>query len=610
MVTVCQQCGDEGAANALVYCVECLDFAVHRYCLDKLAEPDEFVLWFCEDCKPKAAKLSPLDKSSSITSMKRDHLSLEDVQVTHSGIKLKKKEVNCLVAETEERRCQSSHSQQPHESCTKLDLTDHAQMAGDWSPRRIKLEKKKMQRLQSFPFQQPPESQAKHDLTERDWLVGDCSPLKTKLKKKKKKKKKSITCPLAQTDQQIHQSSSFKQPPESQAKHDLTECVWLVGDCSPQKTKWKKKRKKKKSIPCSVAETDEQIHQSSSFNQPHEAHKEFRLTECTQLASDCSPLNRKLKRKKEDVTSSLPATEKQKCQIRASQHPFEACTKVNMIDCAVGAGDYSPLNENGSVVPQCSENHGNDMKLGKQISSILEEWSKFGEEAESVQINASQTGSNDLSSISDHNLHLHAQPVIDPIWRDQLVFVFLDRGSLSVSNRKYGIFDGVAAHLSSKACSKVWKEASLLPALLCPEMLPKTDVWPKSFERSEPSDDNIALYFFAGNKSCESVFNCLVDDMVCQELAMRAMVKNAELLVFPSTELPLLYWRFQGKYYLWGVFREKQASSSNAPNHHLMVQNSSNECVVYLNSASDVGAGEEIREEPRKDQELGYKEFH
>lgn len=40
----------------------------------------------------------------------------------------------------------------------------------------------------------------------------------------------------------------------------------------------------------------------------------------------------------------------------------------------------------------------------------------------------------------------------------------------------------------------------------------------------------------------EWVFDCLVDDMIEQELAMRASVKNAELLLFPSAELPIHYW--------------------------------------------------------------------
>ncbi|XP_012853350.1 PREDICTED: uncharacterized protein LOC105972918 [Erythranthe guttata] len=49
--TICLQCGDRGFDNAFVYCVKCLEVAVHRYCLDVIPKTtDEFVRWVCEDC--------------------------------------------------------------------------------------------------------------------------------------------------------------------------------------------------------------------------------------------------------------------------------------------------------------------------------------------------------------------------------------------------------------------------------------------------------------------------------------------------------------------------------------------------------------------------------
>ncbi|XP_060186282.1 protein PARALOG OF AIPP2-like [Lycium barbarum] len=62
---------------------------------------------------------------------------------------------------------------------------------------------------------------------------------------------------------------------------------------------------------------------------------------------------------------------------------------------------------------------------------------------------------------------------------------------------------------------------------------------------------------------CEKEFELLVEHMITEELALRTIITNSELLVFASTELPMLYWRFKGKYYLWGVFRPKRDSSRN-----------------------------------------------
>lgn len=76
----------------------------------------------------------------------------------------------------------------------------------------------------------------------------------------------------------------------------------------------------------------------------------------------------------------------------------------------------------------------------------------------------------------------------------------INRGNLRLSSDKYGSIEGLVAHLSTSACSKVFQEAKLLPQLLCPELLPRSKAWPKSFHKWGPSDDNIALYLFPNNE--------------------------------------------------------------------------------------------------------------
>uniref|UniRef100_A0A2P2QZJ8 AIPP2-like SPOC-like domain-containing protein n=1 Tax=Rhizophora mucronata TaxID=61149 RepID=A0A2P2QZJ8_RHIMU len=48
--------------------------------------------------------------------------------------------------------------------------------------------------------------------------------------------------------------------------------------------------------------------------------------------------------------------------------------------------------------------------------------------------------------------------------------------------------------------------------------------------------------------------------MICQRFSIKAVLEDAELLIFTSTILPIDYWRFQAKFYLWGVFKGKQPS--------------------------------------------------
>ncbi|KAA8537873.1 hypothetical protein F0562_027547 [Nyssa sinensis] len=166
-------------------------WATPRYCLDKLPETfDEFVYWFCENRKPKSAKKFPLGKPSSKPSTKRDHMILNDARGTHSGIKLKKKEVIYSVAETEEQRLRKSPSQQPRETHKKLDLTVCARSVDDCSPLKAKLKKKgdscsmakaREQRHQSSSSQQPCEAHTKLYLTKHAQLKRDCSPLNRKM---------------------------------------------------------------------------------------------------------------------------------------------------------------------------------------------------------------------------------------------------------------------------------------------------------------------------------------------------------------------------------------------------------------------------------------------
>lgn len=142
--------------------------------------------------------------------------------------------------------------------------------------------------------------------------------------------------------------------------------------------------------------------------------------------------------------------------------------------------------------------------------------------------------------------HDQSQPVTVPIWR----------GSFKILHDGYA--DGLVAHLSSKACQRVHDEARLCPRMMNFRMFSKSDLLPKTFAMEEPSDDNIGLYFFPESARYERNFDYLVDEMMRRGLALSAFVKSAELLVFTSMELQPHYRRFQGKHYLWGVFRETE----------------------------------------------------
>ncbi|KAL7117779.1 hypothetical protein ACP275_03G094500 [Erythranthe tilingii] len=121
-----------------------------------------------------------------------------------------------------------------------------------------------------------------------------------------------------------------------------------------------------------------------------------------------------------------------------------------------------------------------------------------------------------------------AEPVLRPIWR----------GCFSIWDEKLDMIDGITAHTPIKACEKVYEEATHFQESLHFQMLPKFNIWPKRFVDAEPSDDSIAFYFFP-SESGDTKFDNLVAKMMREELALQAFVKNAELLVFTSTECQL-----------------------------------------------------------------------
>ncbi|GLT32170.1 hypothetical protein SLA2020_068560 [Shorea laevis] len=150
-----------------------------------------------------------------------------------------------------------------------------------------------------------------------------------------------------------------------------------------------------------------------------------------------------------------------------------------------------------------------------------------------------------------HNLCVHAQPILDPIWR----------GSMIIQNRNWTL-DGLVAHLSTLACLNVSNATSSLPDLLTLEIFPRLLVWPKKFGSTTPQDGDIGLYFFPEKESNEKAFDKLLDDMMLKDLAVKASFDNADLLIFTSLQLPLQHWRFRRKYFLWGLFSREKLSKS------------------------------------------------
>ncbi|KAM3359589.1 putative protein isoform X1 [Capsicum galapagoense] len=312
---------------------------------------------------------------------------------------------------------------------------------------------------------------------------------------------------------------------------DLVKHCQIAGDTSGVKMS------RKRSSPISLRDEKYEtrlVH--SSFEQSHVSQASIECNERTQSAN-VSPLP--AKRLKKEVTDPLA---------KLARENFQTChlKKHCEGDIQPGTqGNSSGMVEKTKSISSSGNHHEKESVLGKDTRLTPQTRTIFNE--------GPQFSKGEQPNEPKHSGQERAMPLVDSIWR----------GSFNIWNKEYETFDGLFAHLSVKACQKVYEEASSFPALLQLEMRSKSEVWPKSFTISEPTDDNIALYFFPSDTRCEKEFDQLVEQMIGGELALRAIVTNAELLVFTSTELPLLYWRFQGKYYLWGVFKARRDSSGS-----------------------------------------------
>lgn len=58
------------------------------------------------------------------------------------------------------------------------------------------------------------------------------------------------------------------------------------------------------------------------------------------------------------------------------------------------------------------------------------------------------------------------------------------------------------ARLSTKACLRVRELSTSLQPVVEVNKLPRSQVWPKSWESFGPTDENIGLFFFPHNLRC------------------------------------------------------------------------------------------------------------
>lgn len=500
------------------------------YCLHELpATVDEFVHWVCEDCEVKRPQNCSSLESEPIQLESRDCIIPEQVE-PNTNQKSKRRKTDNLVLDSGEDVSKEVPSEQS-DKVAEVKLTRSAQLAGECSSLEVNQKACHgatpiIEKTDQIPPRSSPQLDDAYNevgLQQSESLETDIPLKKIKTKKKKKKKVSGKNFCPGESVRTLGRSS-YEQPCEPYTDNNLNE--------HDDSTELKKNKKSGKKFSSGKSV---QTLGHGSYVQPCEAYTENHLNERDDLtelekreASNSANKNEEDKKtNKEDVS---------KCSIQRNgfKSPEQACEPYNEkmesteLEDKRASLSEAKIEDNGSRENTEFEVTATDNKVlefypmnksnkKKRVVNPL-----FADVPEQEPQTHSETPTSGLSHLSNGTLESQelAQPLADPIWRleqfckyfvetilnvwnytDSFPF-FMDRGSFNILNKEHDAFEGMVAHLSKKACQKAYEEASLFPTLLDLEMYPKSDIWPKSFETAEPSDDNIALYFFPMHKRC------------------------------------------------------------------------------------------------------------
>ncbi|XP_055960344.1 uncharacterized protein LOC126675511 [Mercurialis annua] len=533
MVTVCQTCGDEGFTNALIFCDECQVYAVHRYCLAVLPETfDEYVVWLCADCESDFSKLSSHGKLDLLEVGGKDSESSESVEV---------KKINLVKSSSKKSKRRKIFSRKKSKrrkigtcSLTKSNVPD------------------------------PTKSSSVH-------LHGVECTKTNENDQESGRQDKLVDCGSDEAVESIESETSkvcldVIKPLLEVEKRDLVKSPRKISKKRKIFKSFSKKSKRRKignssltksKVPDPAKSSSVQLHGeefTKAIEKDQESGKQDRLDDCNS----------------NEAVESIQSKNAKLC-LDAVQPLEMNCSddgrKDESHDRRLNSLDEGHVSEEADCIMDKST-------LG--AIPLEEKLDEIRNDVNEVCVSGETKSSN---SLSEHSFHeeakplnnnfqivisyepnfteyssVHAQPIQEPIWR----------GSFCMSEKNDCIMVGLVAHVSKLACLKVSEEAKSMPTSLSPELLPRLTVWPKGFGKSGPTDESIALYFFPVSDRNEKVFDRLVNDMIQQDLAMRVIVQNAELLVFSSTILPMEFWRFQAKFYLWGVFKGKRPPQETA----------------------------------------------
>ncbi|KAK6930725.1 hypothetical protein RJ641_004819 [Dillenia turbinata] len=130
--------------------------------------------------------------------------------------------------------------------------------------------------------------------------------------------------------------------------------------------------------------------------------------------------------------------------------------------------------------------------------------------------------------------------------------------------------DGFIAHPAAVISRRALDFSKQLSEVIQLKLYPRShcDLWPKEFRSDPPDWSHIALFFYPGHEErSKKKYGVLLKFMEENNLVLRSLIGRVELLICPSHLFPLDYQTLNGSFFMWGVFRSLEGSSTTSTAH-------------------------------------------
>ncbi|XP_021765659.1 uncharacterized protein LOC110730189 [Chenopodium quinoa] len=544
-VRICDICGDAGREASLALCSKCSDGAEHIYCMspkmDKVSEGD----WFCEECllmqDPKRQRQvmmeGPDDAPNSSRIQEPSQGSPTIISAIHHDGKMKTNHSSKASCSSDKRpglaidvrsKAKKGIDDRSAQPLKISDSGGNSRLTHRSSLKNMNEKKNASRQVSSF-------------------VVPDNKMVKQGSSEHRSSKPEQQSCGGSFTDKKIVDSSvsNLEVQHSREDIHQRRRSTEDKADCELKKDHPDKKVVESLSLAGASSMPPEVSNMQSSVSNI----KGVRYGNKSNIAEKNCSLESKTNQVDFPSAGSSPTNVRSSCakvapQIgKAASSPIKSFedksaiqvngnTNVEAFDSLALEGKNRVNTSAGSVEESNSPNCASYVinSPAKNVNAYPDlRMSLSTQKAELAEI---KRNNNDVSSFTVQ--HMKVKPTIDPVNLDHMApnltsavpesrCIWRGTFSLEKSGKLPTDCYGVQAHLSTRASSKIADLVLKFSDELLLKEVPRLHTWPIQFQKNNPNEQDIALYFFAQDLcSYERSYRMLLEGMSTNDIALEA----------------------------------------------------------------------------------------